>query len=134
MLHLVSGDQINLMATTTRIIDIDIICNNVYNIIGRFFEEMTNHLDQQDQNPQPEITTLAITYKVGAPQTMPIISTLNTEINPIFVPTDASKWSSDGGSTATNFYEMHQKFIKLDSRLHAIEQACGHEDAIITDI
>ena len=29
---------------------------------------------------------------------------------------------------------MHQQFIKLDSRLHTIEQARGHGDAIITDI
>jgi len=80
------------MATTTKIVDMETICNNVRNITDRFLEEMNKFLDQQRQIP--------LSNPIQLEKTTPTLSTFDTKISPNFAPTDASKGSLDGITSA----------------------------------
>jgi hypothetical protein len=127
------------MATTTKIIDIDAVRNAIHKVLDNwkkkfeeFFVSHENYPPIADP-PQPELTTLTIAYKGGAPHTPPTISISTQKSAPNFFPADASKGSLDGTSSATNLDEMRQQLINLDEHLQAIEQAADGNTAI-TDI
>ncbi|CAD6215093.1 unnamed protein product [Miscanthus lutarioriparius] len=98
------------MATTTKIVDMETICNNVHNITDHFLEEMNKFLDQQCQIPPSNPIQLE--------KITPTLSRFDTKISPTFAPTDASKESSDGTSSVTKHGTNSTNEITAEGTTH----------------
>jgi hypothetical protein len=98
------------MAPTTKIIDMETVCNNVHNITDCFLEEMNKFLDQQRQIPPSN--------PIQSEKITPTLNRFDTKISPNFAPIDASKGFSDGTSSVTKHDTNSTNEITTEGTMH----------------